>query len=337
MEDNNKKRKKRVLYLLLIVLVFGIMGATSTYAWFSVNRIVFIDTINVKVEAQGGLEIATDAIDFKTLITSEDIKNAINTYPGAINQLPARIEPVSTGGILDTTTGHINMYYGNAEGNSSGNFVLSAVKTADESSFGMESEGKYLAFDVFLKLIDGAGTGDLYLTAESGATYEGDVPGIQNAIRYAFVVLGSYGTEVNPTLIQNLNNATQNDVYIWEPNYDVHNETAIANAMNVYNISVNETGNDILDYDGVINPIPKNANITIDRATESLYPGYFKKVNVSYKSTADNENNINIFDIPVGITKIRVYIWLEGQDVDCENYSAIGNINFKFQFTTNPA
>ncbi len=337
MEDNNKKRKKRVLYLLLIVLVFGIMGATSTYAWFSVNRIVFIDTINVKVEAQGGLEIATDAIDFKTLITSEDIKNAINTYPGAINQLPARIEPVSTGGILDTTTGHINMYYGNAEGNSSGNFVLSAVKTTDESSFGMESEGKYLAFDVFLKLIDGAGTGDLYLTAESGATYEGDVPGIQNAIRYAFVVLGSYGTEVNPTLIQNLNNATQNDVYIWEPNYDVHNETAIANALNVYNIEVNAEGNEILDYDGIIANIPRNAGITIDRATEELYPGYFKKVNVAYKSPADNTQNINIFNISVGITKIRVYIWLEGQDVDCENYSAIGNINFKFQFTTNPS
>ena len=337
MEEREKRRKKRILYLLLIVLICGIMGATSTYAWFSVNRIVFIDTINVKVEAQGGLEISTDAIDFKTVLTSEDIIKAINTYPHAINQLPAVIEPVSTAGVLDTSTGHINMYYGNAEGNASGNYVLSAIKTTDENAYGLDTNGKYIAFDVFLKLIDGAGTGDLYLTSESGATYEGEIPGIQNAIRYAFVVLGNYPVETAPATIQNVNNATQNDVYIWEPNYDLHNETAIANAMNVYGISVNESGNEILEYDGVINNIPKSANVTIDRATEDLFPEYFKKVNVAYKSKADNTNNINIFDVPLGITRIRVYIWLEGQDVDCENYSAIGNINFKFQFTTNPA
>ena len=105
-------------------------------------------------------------------LTSEDIIKAINTYPHAINQLPAVIEPVSTAGVLDTSTGHINMYYGNAEGNASGNYVLSAIKTTDENAYGLDTNGKYIAFDVFLKLIDGAGTGDLYLTSESGATYE---------------------------------------------------------------------------------------------------------------------------------------------------------------------
>ncbi len=337
MEARDKRRKNRIWSLILIVLICGIMGTTSTYAWFSVNRIVFIDTINVKVEAQGGLEISTDGSDWKTVITSTDITKAIETYPEAINQLPSTIEPVSTAGILNPTTGHINMYYGSAEDDGRNNFVLSAIKQTDENASGDASEGKYIAFDVYLKLISGAGDGDLYLTSESGATYEGEIPGIQNAIRYAFVVLGSTTADANLNTIQSLNGATQNDVYIWEPNYDVHNETAIANALNVYNIEVNAEGNEILDYDGIIANIPRNAGITIDRATEELYPGYFKKVNVAYKSPADNTQNINIFNISVGITKIRVYIWLEGQDVDCENYSAIGNINFKFQFTTNPS
>ena len=48
-------------------------------------------------------------------------------------------------------------------------------------------------------------------------------------------------------------------------------------------------------------------------------------------------NNKEIFSINSGITKIRLYAWLEGQDVDCENNSAVGNLDFKFQFSTNPS
>ena len=35
--------------------------------------------------------------------------------------------------------------------------------------------------------------------------------------------------------------------------------------------------------------------------------------------------------------KIRIYMWLEGQDVDCEDNASYGDISFKLEFTTNPA
>ena len=34
---------------------------------------------------------------------------------------------------------------------------------------------------------------------------------------------------------------------------------------------------------------------------------------------------------------MRIYIWIEGQDVDCENGSSSGDIEFRFQLTTNPS
>ena len=34
-----------------------------------------------------------------------------------------------------------------------------------------------------------------------------------------------------------------------------------------------------------------------------------------------------------GITKIRVYMWVEGQDVDCENNASGTDIGFNLQFT----
>lgn len=36
-----------------------------------------------------------------------------------------------------------------------------------------------------------------------------------------------------------------------------------------------------------------------------------------------------------GEGKIRVYMWVEGQDVDCENSASGATINFDLQFTTN--
>ena len=40
----------------------------------------------------------------------------------------------------------------------------------------------------------------------------------------------------------------------------------------------------------------------------------------------------NAFSLQEGITKIRVYMWIEGQDVDCENNASGSDITFKLEF-----
>ena len=59
--------------------------------------------------------------------------------------------------------------------------------------------------------------------------------------------------------------------------------------------------------------------------------------NIDYLTKSNFEQNVKVFSIKPGINKVRVYIWMEGQDVDCEDKSAIGDVEFNFQFTTNPA
>ena len=56
-----------------------------------------------------------------------------------------------------------------------------------------------------------------------------------------------------------------------------------------------------------------------------------------FASSNNFNENMEMFNLKAGITKIRVYIWIEGQDVDCENNSAVGDIEFNFQFTTHPS
>lgn len=328
----NKKRKKqqkeaKKIFLLLLILFTGVFLASSTYAWFTVNRIVYVDSLQVRVEAQGGIEISADAREFKSYVTSEDLAQASTTYRSSVNQLPLKLEPVSTAGGLEN--GKLMLYYGSVTNNINGDYVLSASREIEKSN---NVDGMFIAFDIFLRSNKDT---QLYLTPESGAKYVGDkIPGIENATRIAFVILGNTVSNANVDFIQNLNNATENNVYIWEPNYDVHNDFGISHAQDVYGITVGRENNQPVSYDGIANNIN---NIYVNRANQNNYPNLFKRVNVNYYTPANFITNKEIFSINSGITKIRIYAWLEGQDVDCENNSAVGNLDFRFQFSTNPS
>ena len=59
-EERRKRKKYRLLILLLLMLGTGIMLATSTYAWFTSNKAVSVNTIGAQVEAKGVIQISTD-------------------------------------------------------------------------------------------------------------------------------------------------------------------------------------------------------------------------------------------------------------------------------------
>lgn len=40
-----------------------------------------------------------------------------------------------------------------------------------------------------------------------------------------------------------------------------------------------------------------------------------------------------VFSLKAGITKVRMYMWIEGQDVDCEDDASGSNIAFDLQLT----
>ena len=190
--------------------------STSTYSWFSTNRIVYISELHIKVQAQGGIEISTDASKWNTILTQEDIINANQTYENSVNQLPLTMEPVSTG--KNVSNGKLEMFYGYTE-NIGNDYILMASKIEEQEGSGEDSEGKYMAFDMFLKTTNDV---KLYLSNTSSVTYQGNTPGIENSVRFAFLVEGNMPATTDYKIIQNLNNATSETTYIWEPNYDTH-------------------------------------------------------------------------------------------------------------------
>ena len=162
-KKRKNERKKKLKSLVLLLFLTILLLSTSTYAWFTANRSVSIDAINVNVTAVSGLQISTDASEWKTLINNNDIRTP-SAYTTNKNMLPTVLSPVSTAG---TTTGaYLNMYKGTVAGDQAngGQMSLTSAKCPAEAA---GTTGDFVAFDIFLKADE---AGQVYLENGSGVT-----------------------------------------------------------------------------------------------------------------------------------------------------------------------
>lgn len=327
--QNKKKRKRHLMFLLLLLFGTGIMLTTSTYAWFTSNETVAVNTITVNIAAQNGIQVSVDGTNWKSIIQTTDIKTASATYTGAKNQLPESLEPVSSA-LTVGDNGLMEMFYGQVAANATGDWYLKAEKSTESNG----TTGKFIAFDLFIKSDTST---DLYMTPNSKVT-PSDVndTGIKNASRVAFVMLGNTTLDDEVADIQALGTtgASGSTVYLWEPNYDVHTTNAISHARDTYGLTIT-AGPDAprVDYDGILAPIATDT-VKVGEANATKHNALFKAVTSTYKTKAGNANTTQIFGLTAGVTKVRIYMWVEGQDVDCENTASGGNINYDLQFTT---
>ena len=206
MKKRTKASKNRLNNLLILLLLSAVLLVMSTYAWFTANRTVRIDTIDVNVATQGGLQISADGETWKSVITKEELIAADNSFNTQIkNQLPNLIAPVSSPiQVSDGTVGdagHLIMYHGQVNTDmDTGNFTLTSTLQSDRSKKAVLAgtdtseyrEGYYVAFDFWLKLdsLDN----DLYWSGKvvdnsenDGTLATGTDKGLASAARVALI------------------------------------------------------------------------------------------------------------------------------------------------------
>ena len=189
--------------------------------------------------------------------------------------------------------------------------------------------------------------------------------GIENSVRIAFAQIGRVQSNASNSLIQQISCAsgvsgmtpicTNRYAAIWEPNDTVHN----ANALKWYNTTCkkrnSETGAyttdkcaDIpADYTSYVvsGVIDETAKVDVYDGLNG-YTGTVATAAAANKLVAidtfkDSEKVLNgmarpaIFTLaPNSVTKVRVYIYLEGQDVDNYDFASLGSqIKINFGFT----
>ncbi len=319
---SKREEKKNLKSSLLVLLLIAILLIASTYAWFTANRTVSIDTLEVNVQASNGLQISTNAVNWKAVITNADITGG--AYSGNTNRVPTSMEPVSTDGTV--ASGNMNMFYGTMAPAEGGNYALTATKETDAST------NRYIVFDIFLKADEAM---DLTLTANSNVSAVGESKGLENAARVAFINEGTLAETTETTTVTGQNGGTSFSVgdkktVIWEPNAGSHTAEAIAN--NPYdNLRGSVSDGTQVTYYGVKAII----DTPIDRATinNGTDKDHFAEMTGAglIKTNKGEEETENFFHIDKGITKVRVYMWVEGQDVDCDNSASGTDIAFNVE------
>ena len=343
MEKKKKNKKRKLGSLLLLLFLTVVMLATSTYAWFTANKTVTISDINVYVATSSGLQISTNATDWKTLILNDDITAGYTLQDGGNtlddkNQFPNELSAVSTVGTAEA--GLLNMYKGTvaADMEDGGTFKLTATKETEVKG----TSGAFIAFDIFLKTEKAE---DLYLQNGSGVTVtDGRADnGLQYASRMAFVIEGNTTATDKPYNMANKFEAS--DIKILEPNYDGHTANGITNGQLYYTQYGDMSGltagknNAKVAYDGVKDVITTGIALAQTNATNNAEK--FQRVTTielkdDFSKAAETESNKLLYSsFPAGVTKMRVYLWIEGQDIDCENNASGGTIKFDLKITTN--
>lgn len=338
-QKKNDKRRRLLLLMLLLVLMGTVFG-TATYAWFTSNKTVSMDSLDVEVRSVNGLQISTDATNWKAKISVDDLigANIGSYYPGAKNQLPAIMGHMSSDGT--TTGGLLNMYFGDVKTKEDGSgFEFTATREGEvkcvatsrttESVTNCTDDVHFIAFDIFFKVNTNA---DIVLGAASNVVKNGvDDKGIQNTARVAFVNYGSVDLNAEPSAAQAL--TTPEDVIIWEPNAGNHTTYGIANAANygISNLSTNMST--ATTYYAIKN------NITTPVSLYDLKSGNSNVMQMSPDIITYSQNGVNtsgdqaFISLNAGVTKVRVYWWVEGQDVDTENNATGTSMKLDLEFS----
>ncbi len=344
-QSKKDERKRRLLFLILLFLLTVVIGGTATYAWFTSNRKVEVEPMNVQVNTVNGLQISADAINWKALVTKQELidvgATSGGTYSGSSNQLPDVFGAVSTVGEASTsgsTAGTLKMFYGTvAAEEGTGIYKLSTTAAQEEVKCSGTTDGcsskYYAAFDLFFK-VEAATDVVLEKTSFVNNTTGQEDRGIQNASRVGFLYLGNNPDVTASGTIQASKAAdtTNHPTIIWEPNCSSHTATGANNATTVYGLSAASVATDGsgtcgLNYYGV------KAQITTPQVLNSTSATYFSQVTPGIKTAAGTRtSDDDIFTLQPGITKYRVYWWVEGQDVDAENNATGSYMTLKLVF-----
>lgn len=333
-----KFKNRRTLFW--VTFLTAILLTASTYAWLSSALNVKINLFQLSVSSNTGLFISLDGIDFSDSVNiSMDsiIMDLKETYPDHVNQWSYGLWPVSTNGILSSNNDKFDLFIGDLirtrvkNPNNTTKRLLNAVKAEEIRA---SASSYFVAFDIFLKNSSGSPNADnLFFEENTIIDYQENtseeiresMSNIINSLRVGVLKIGSLPLNTPVKEIQNMQCNNSCEMVIYEPNNNIHTLDSIEAAEN-YGITL---------IDGIY--IPTYGIINEGKRLDHINGHSGTGVPLDFEHFAI-QNTIKdfsqpIFQVPNAITKARVYIWLEGQDVDSlETYSKGTSLDIMINF-----
>ena len=329
-------RKRNIFITIFLIFVFAVLLIVSSYAWFSTTLNVKIKTFNMVVTRNDGLSISHDAVTYGNYIEiSRDLlyDNLAKTYPGhrtIWNQ--NGLIPVSTNGNSSRNSYFFDVY------TTTGIFYKDFAKRTDghvtTKLYNQSSPKKYsyfLSFDIFFFNDTGSPVADnLYFDSGTGFVINEELDeqmqGLVNSLRIGIIKVGSLPATATPSEVQNIQCNNDCEAIIFEPFRTQHENMAIENAAK-YGIRV---------VDGEEFPTYANVNAVVKKPIKDIISGSDSLDTENFKlqhTITEDDFAEPLFTVPDGYTKARIYVWIEGQDIDSlETMSSGTNVDLSVNF-----
>lgn len=324
--NSTKRRKiykkhlsKRQIYILIVVIfLIGVLLIFSSYAWFSTALNVRIKQFDMIVSRNSGLTISFDAVNYDSfldLTSNSIIEDVDDLYPNHINQWAQNgLIPVSTNGIMNSNDSKFTIFATGGVHYKNKKKDIGYIKTAIYEELESSHFTYFIAFDLFIKNKTGSPASDnLYIGKNTKITVDGEVSeemiGLVNSLRIGFLKIGSVPLDATVNQVQNISCNNECVSVIYEPNAFEHSDLSIERALKYsLNLKKNES---FPTYGCIKEGGPLIVNNTVSGST-NINKEYFKLQETRTEKDIDDA----LFSLPNGITKLRVYVWVEGQDID---------------------
>lgn len=300
-------KKRAFISAIAMLIVSAIVLTSATYAWFSMAKRVEVESMELNVTSPEGIQISANTSAFTTKLTVANIKGndetaagkRFNAYEGHMNNVPTTVKPSSS--TFKTNLSLPKWFDGSI--NDSGKMDIYAVDEADMTQ-------GFVAFDLFVKVKEDT----TIKFGSSSITCAGNEE-LPRAMRIALLNCGIVSENADSSEIQSTVNITdytsgRKVIYELEPNK--HTSAAKAAGGIDDNTYVETLG---------INTTAKN--VVCDSTYNNIVNTYVLAISATVAKTAADAK----IKVSEGITRLRVYMWMEGNDIDCANDVAGSTIN----------
>ena len=300
MEQRQKRRTVIYSYVLFALLVLLV---TASYTWFSLSQTPRVSNMEMNVSASVGIQLAENydaeeeewgqVLDFQSIIGEETVlqpaswsaaKNAFVTAAYGIDGRTIQDRYILLSDEQNANRNDAHAYYvkGTFYARSDTDVSVS-LGEAVEVNEGVNTAGTYVIGTPIWN--------DQNILHDDGGL------GAETAIRV--------GIRITPVDEFSGREFNESEFYIYEPNYDVHIDESITEGLETFSVDGGL-------YEDTANVIYQSAS-----TWSEAYP---VQRDVTVKSLGEFVGDTYLFSLSSGsMAKIDLYIWLEGQDVDCTN------------------
>lgn len=318
------------IYMLLVMLL---MTSVASYAWFEISRAPKVRDMDMYITSAYGLELSVDPntgtwgqqVDFwetEELIKFKDTK--WNFQKPIIQQITWSEENDQFFAPIYGYDGRLISFFDQYPEENKYLIGWHPLEDKSHANKATWQEGHYIKATVYAR--SGQITGVTLAPTEDNPevtpkTYVSGNPntgrGPETAVRMGFRM-----TQMKPDASGRFAEVpdSRSEMFIYEPNCDVHADGTINKYIPTDSIDNEPNPNDPTVRDPNEPPIPL---VSEDRLIKQKFPSIDNR-----NEPGEFETNPVLFTVKPGeVVKIEIYLWLEGQDVDCSNIMQVESVD----------